>query len=161
MKKHWKYFKYLMRHKWYVYKECRRLGLSPWVGIVHDLSKFSAVEWVGYAEFYCGDWKDGEEYNGQSRAPQAIHDAYDLAWNHHMKANPHHWQYWIMYFGPGTEKVLPIPDRYRREMVADWRGAGQAMNAGKDDTPTWYKRNRHKIVLHPITRTWVDEQMNY
>lgn len=53
--------------------------------------------------------------------------------------------------------ALPMPDKYRREMLADWRGAGMAQ--GKPDTTAWYKENRDKIILHPETREWVEEEL--
>ena len=54
--------------------------------------------------------------------------------------------------------ALPMPDRYRREMLADWRGAGMAIN-GKDETAEWYVKNRENIILHPETRAWIEEQL--
>lgn len=57
----------------------------------------------------------------------------------------------------GSLKVLPMPDRYRREMLADWKGAGLAQ--GKPDTRAWYKANREKMLLHPETREWVERQL--
>lgn len=58
----------------------------------------------------------------------------------------------------GGQKVLPMPDRYRREMLADWRGAGRAQGFG-NDVSSWYAKNRDKMVLHPETRAWIDEQL--
>jgi hypothetical protein len=52
----------------------------------------------------------------------------------------------------------PMPDLYRREMLADWRGAGRAIN-GTDNTAQWYTANRDKMVLHPDTRAWVEDQL--
>lgn len=54
-------------------------------------------------------------------------------------------------------KALPMPDKYRREMVADWRGAGKAY--GNDDTKGWYMKNRANIILHPETRKWVELEL--
>lgn len=51
--------------------------------------------------------------------------------------------------------VLPMPDVYIREMVADWRGAGRAL--GKPDTVSWYKQNAKNMLLHPETRARVEE----
>lgn len=157
---HWAYLKYMLRHKWYVYQECRKLGLSRWAGIIHDLSRFTPTEWSAFAGFFYGDWKSGTEYRGESEAPPKLKRAYDYAWNHHMKANKHHWQYWLMMFDEGKVMSLPIPDRYRREMLADWNGAARSIPGGLP-TREWYAKNRHLIVLHPETRTWVDDQLNY
>lgn len=47
---------------------------------------------------------------------------------------------------------MPIADR--KEMLADWRGAGRAL--GKPDTKAWYLQNRDNMHLHPNTRAWVE-----
>ena len=48
--KHLKYLCYVLRHKWYVFIECCKLGI-PVRGLVHDLSKFRPSEWFPYANF--------------------------------------------------------------------------------------------------------------
>ncbi|MEW6726891.1 MAG: DUF5662 family protein [Bacillota bacterium] len=53
--------------------------------------------------------------------------------------------------------MLPMPDRYRKEMLADWHGAGKAQ--GKPDTKAWYLANKDKMLLHPETRDWVEAQL--
>lgn len=52
----------------------------------------------------------------------------------------------------------PMPDVYRREMLADWRGAGMAIT-GKDKTAEWYCKNRDKMKLHPETRKWIEDRL--
>ena len=52
---------------------------------------------------------------------------------------------------------LPMPDRYRREMLADWRGAGRAY--GNPDTRKWYEKHKHKIIIHAETRAWIESQL--
>lgn len=51
----------------------------------------------------------------------------------------------------------PMPDVYRREMLADWIGAGKAL--GKPNTWEWYEANKDKMKLHPDTRDWVERWM--
>lgn len=51
----------------------------------------------------------------------------------------------------------PMPDVYRREMLADWMGAGKAL--GKPLVWEWYEKNRDNMQLHPDTRAWVEEQL--
>lgn len=53
-------------------------------------------------------------------------------------------------------KVLPMPEKYAREMVADWSGAGRALGHGNDVVP-WYRKNKDKMQLHPDTRVLVEE----
>jgi len=182
----------LLRHKWFVFVECCRLGI-PWLGIIHDLSKFLSSEFIPYARNFYGDYPD-------------VKQAFDVAWLHHQKANKHHWQYWLLQYDNGEEwavtgfdfypseityqgrrigileddvakslytreaeifevvrllnlkpVALPMPDRYRREMLADWRGAGRAY--GNPDTKAWYLKNKGRIILHPETRRWLEDQI--
>lgn len=53
-----------------------------------------------------------------------------------------------------TPTAMPMPNRYRDEMLADWIGAGRAL--GKPDTRAWYHANRDKIILHPDTQAHFD-----
>lgn len=150
MRPHLLYLWYVLRHKWYVFIECCHFGL-PWAGLTHDLSKLTPAEWLPYVNFF---------YNHSS--VKSIRDeqqaAFDAAWNHHQKVNPHHWQYWVMLFDTGSQRVLPIPDRYRKEMIADWRGASRAIK-GTDNTVEWYLLNYDNMQLHAETRQWVNDTL--
>ena len=165
MKKHLNYLRYVLRHKWYVFLWCVHYGI-PFAGIVHDLSKFHSREWFPYVDkFYGGPWPEentagmkyylSDPWYGTQRWVDA---RFDAAWNHHQKRNPHHHQYWVLREDSGKVKCLPMPDRYRREMLADWNGAGEAIN-GKTDTRKWYLKNRANMLLHPDTRLWVERML--
>lgn len=58
-------------------------------------------------------------------------------------------------------EALPMPLRHAKEMLADWRGAGRAYV--KDWTPAqtgvWYQEHKDIMVLHPDTRSWIEEQL--
>lgn len=149
MRRHWAYLVYVLRHKWYVFWECVKLGVPLWVAALHDWDKFLPGEWLPYARtFYA--------LNG---AKQYVEDkAFAHAWNAHQKRNKHHWQFWLITWDRGETEALPMPDVYRREMLADWRGAGRAL--GKPDTRSWYLKNREAINLHPETREWIEKSLN-
>lgn len=49
-----------------------------------------------------------------------------------------------------------MPDRYVREMVADWASAGYCQN-GKLEVVEWYYDNKYGMTLHPQTRKRVEE----
>lgn len=152
MKKHWLYFKYVIRHKWYVLLAGLKLGVPIWGLIIHDWQKFTPVEWSPYVWSFYGPWSYKDR-------PQHVKDAFDLAWLHHQHQGPHHWQYWLLREDSSVvTKVLQMPDRYHREMLADWIGASKAIT-GKDNTNEWYLENRHKISLHDNTRKWVEEEL--
>lgn len=160
MKAHWLYLKYVLRHKWYVFLWCCRYGI-PFAGIVHDLSKFSPAEWSPYVDkFYGGPYPEANYGDMRNQLDDMytqpwVDRRFDEAWNHHQKANPHHWQYWVLLEDSGKVEPLDMPLRYRKEMLADWRGAGMAIK-GIDETDKWYKANRDKMQLHPATRKWIE-----
>jgi hypothetical protein len=138
-----KYAWYVIRHKWFVFTECCKLGI-PVQGTVHDLSKLLPDEFIPYMNYFYGNKNE---------------QAFDLAWNHHQKRNKHHHQYWVLREDSSKVKVMEMPMRYRKEMLADWRGAGKAQ--GKPDTKEWYIANRNKMVLGEETRKWIEEQLGY
>lgn len=148
MRRHWQYFRYIMRHKWFVFVAACKLGV-PWLGIIHDWSKFKPTEWFPYVERFYGHNNDVAE------AMQDI--SYQHAWNHHQKQNKHHWQYWRLVRDSGVMVLLPMPAKYRKELLADWRGAGRAL--GFPDTRAWYLKNRLSIQLHSETREWIEAQL--
>ena len=156
MKAHWQYLKYVLRHKWFVLQAGLDLKVPILSLILHDWTKFLPVEWGPYVQWFYGGWRQ-DHYSGESDAPIDLKIAYDMAWNHHMHRNSHHWQAWLMYFDDGDTKCLPMPDKHRREMLADWRGAGRAV--WKTDTKAWYLANRDKMKLHPETRQWIEDQL--
>lgn len=141
----------LIRHKWYVFLEACKLGI-PWLGIIHDWSKFRPSEFVAYAQYFYGGWRGDRD-----TWPPRILKALDIAWLHHQRRNKHHWQYWILIQDEDEDKVLEMPDRYMREMLADWRGAGRAY--GNPDTAGWYRDDKEKMQLHPMTRKWIEKQL--
>jgi len=144
-----RYLRKVFRHKWFVLLEAWRLGI-PWLGLIHDWSKLLPSELLPYARYFSG--------GDRTETMQA---AFDVAWLHHQHRNHHHWQRWLLTLdsarSDGKLLPLPMPDRYRREMLADWRGAGRAY--GNPDTRGWYLANRDKMQLHPDTRQWIERQL--
>lgn len=160
MKAHWQYLCYVLRHKRFVYREGRKLGVGRLQLLVHDFQKFLPAEWFPYVQTFYGC--DEKYYRDAARRGFVLRkpwgwgrDAFDRAWLHHQKlGGKHHWQYWLLSEDDGGTRALEMPDRYRREMLADWRGAGLAL--GKPDTAEWYAANRDRMVLHPDTRAWIE-----
>lgn len=147
--KYLKYLWYVIRHKWYVFVECCKLDI-PWLGIIHDWSKLALSELAPYVESFYGGWGDDR--------PQWVKDDFDLAWLYHQRRNKHHWQYWILVQDEDEDRILPMPDKYRREMLADWHGAGRAIT-GKKNTAEWYPKSKDKMQLHPETRAWIEKNL--
>jgi hypothetical protein len=222
---YWKYLKYVLKHKWFVFIECCKLGI-PLRGLLHDLSKLLPSEFMPYARYFYGkNWYKNKDWNGDRRnyipfkyTEDGIKEAFDLAWLKHQKRNPHHWQYWLLVMDSSSKeftiqehgqgypiylsrnnrhlaefdesilfkedkvvpnvcnsnaylyakeiqdrlnkspKILYMPMKYSLEMLADWKGAGMAIN-GKDDTKSWYLKNRDNIILHSSVKRWIDEKL--
>lgn len=220
MKRHIKYLSYVLRHKWYVFIECLKLGVPLWIAVFHDWDKFLPDEWFPYVDYFYGDkvavpnTQISDDITGKlvpkMEVPSDVARRFDLAWLFHQKRNRHHWQFWLLtpdkprpnfweqsHDGGMTDSIiasrkgeavaivydvsitwhkpnmqlvhqlvgdlantpiaLEMPDVYRREMLADWRGAGLAL--GKPDTRAWYNANKDNMVLHPVTRAWIESHI--
>jgi hypothetical protein len=147
MKRYWNYFKYLIRHKWFVLIAGRVVGVAWWRLLLHDWTKFLPSEWFPYSRtFYA---PDGSKIYQET-------PAFARAWNAHQKRNKHHWQYWVLLWDRGEITCLEMPAVYWREMLADWLGAGRAIK-GVWGAKFWYEANKDKIQLHPKTRQQIEK----
>lgn len=157
--KYLKYFWYVIRHKWFVFYECTRLGIT-WLGLIHDWSKFRPSEFIPYARHFYGsggDIKKGRDETGYYKPTDTGDAAFDFAWLLHQKRNRHHWQWWVLPQDKGGglyTKRLRMPDKYVLEMFADWCGAGRAQ--GTPNVKAWYEKHKDKLQLHPISRSLVE-----
>lgn len=152
---HWKYFLYLLRHKWYVCVACFKVKLY-WQGIIHDWTKIRPCEWFPYVDHFYGKC-------------QQVDIKYDEAWLHHIHNNRHHHEHWIIPSqGVADEKngmfkphnaVLPMPHRYVLEMICDWWGAGKAQGVN-DTTLDWYRKNRYNMILHSDSRELLERLLD-
>jgi hypothetical protein len=164
MRAHLAYLKYVLRHKYFVFRGCLLLGVPLHQAIIHDLSKFAPAEWGAYVRKFYGyrPTEDDERRTAMMgiaiRTRAQIDADFDAAWNHHQKRNPHHWQYWLLITDQDEPRLraLPIPQRFTLEMVADWYGAGMAIS-GANDVEPWYLKNKDKIVLEDGTRVRVEQ----
>lgn len=102
------------------------------------MSKLSWLELNGYVRYIFVD-KDK--------------DKFQLVWNHHLKNNKHHPEYWIIPNKKDGHKmeVLDMPEKYVREMVADWHGAGMAY-VGHDDVTEWFEGNHKRFNFSDKTK---------
>ena len=159
-----KYLRQVLRHKWFVFIEAYKLGV-PWLGLIHDASKFTLRELLPYARYFYGVYPDCPNvcrrcpsYTG--RTLQSVEREFNVAWNHHQKHNKHHWQFWVLINDSSDPQVqaLPMPERYIREMVADWSGAGKAY--GNPNTVDWYYQSKDKQIMHPATRLCIEHLLH-
>lgn len=157
MRAHLEYLRYVLRHKWFVFVESCRLGI-PWRGLVHDLSKFLPDEWCPYVRFFYGRHaRPRRDATGYYKPTDTGDPAFDRAWLAHQHRNSHHWQHWILPLDEGGTGVIEMPEAVRREMLADWRGAGRAQRT--PDSARWYQAHKHQMRLGPRTREWIERQL--
>lgn len=167
MEAHWKYFKYVMRHKWFVFWAGVSIGAPIWRLIIHDWSKFLPSEWFPYVDFFYTDKPQNDfwlskklGYSCYELTPFGllVRDKFDIAWNHHQKRNDHHWQHWVLIQDDGEIINMPMTESAMLEMIADWVGAGKAL---KSDKPVWvwYEGNKEKIRLRSETRKCVEQKL--
>lgn len=140
----------IITHKHYVFLASIEAGI-PFRGLVHDLSKFSIIEFFNSAKYYSGN-----------RSPidnEKDVKGYSYAWLHHRGRNPHHWEYWIDNLSSGGE-ALKIPITYVKEMICDWIGAGKAYDFENWGYNTPFNRFNHlynsgKIKIHIDTYKYI------
>lgn len=151
MKPHLKYMSYVIRHKYFVLRAGMWTGAPLWRLLIHDWSKFTPAEWGPYVrQFYDKDKK--------------VKGDFERAWLHHVHRNPHHWNHWVL---PGDSaymdkpgRVVRMPDKLVREMVADWCSAGRVIT-GDWEIFEWYGKNKDKIQLHPESRVLVEHLLDH
>ena len=158
-----RYLKYLIVHKWYVFVECVKRGIG-WQGLVHDLSKFRPDEFIPYMRYFYGVYPTRAEAHiqypyGDVLNREQVDADFDLAWLKHQHRNPHHPQYWVLREDEGKTNILDMPMKYRVEMLCDWIGAGKAL--GKPDILAWYAAKGKNHPLNPNTREWIEAQLRY
>lgn len=150
----YKYLETLLDHIEYVCEAGLAIGLDRDQCIQHDSSKFNNMEFYSYAKQFQGD---GDE------------EFFPYAWLDHIHRNEHHWEYWIFPDGynytrkgetvpsPSIEEgVVIMPEKYVKEMVADWLGASMAYT-GSWDMTDWLEKNLPKIRLHSISVGYLKE----
>jgi hypothetical protein len=140
MKRYWLHFKTITLHKWYVLKECFRVGLY-YQGIVHDLSKYSPLEFFTSARYF----------QGVSSPVNAEKDklGYSISWLNHKAKNKHNWHYWTD-VEKGELIAVPMPEKYILEMACDFVGASKAYNKEKFTTLTpieYYDKNKKEMIM--------------
>ena len=152
---HLRYLFYVLRHKWYVFVAGLRLGLGLWQLLIHDYSKFGRAEWGPYVRYFYNvqGMPVGRRDSTGAYTPSEK-EAFAVAWLHHLHTNPHHWEWWVARSKVGEPRPIRMPMKFVREMVADWKGAGQAQ--GMPDTQAWYAANSRFMMLHPDTRKDVE-----
>lgn len=114
----------------------------------HDASKYEEAEFEPYCNYF---------YPTEDCPKDEV--AFDRAWLHHQKVNPHHWQYWVL-IRDGGELVpmdMPIPEIVN--MCCDWHSFS-AKNP-KSTAAAWYDKNQDKMMLSENTTEVVTFLLQY
>lgn len=136
-----KYIWATTKHKWFVLQSGVKFHVPIWQLLVHDLSKYTPNELPRY----------GRQFFGMADDPEG----FARAWLHHQNHNPHHWEFWIprtTHFkgadaGTIANEPMEMPERYIREMCADWLGASR----GYEGT---YPESLRKLEMVPEEFRW-------
>lgn len=152
--KAWRHFKTITGHKILVMENCFRVGLFR-QGLMHDLSKYSPVEFGTGVKYYQG--------NRSPNAAEREEKGYSEAWLHHKGRNKHHYEYWIDYGLDGTNRMvgMKMPVKYVVEMFLDRIAASKIYRgaAYRDCDPLDYflKGGRENYVMHPQTKELLEQ----
>ena len=138
------------KHRAIVFYLSCKAGI-PWRGFVHDLSKYSPIEFFESVKYYNGKHspiRDCKQEKG-----------YSEAWLHHKGRNKHHFEYWYDYAGPVKTPVIPY--KYAVESICDCMAAG-IVYSGKDWTKStqydyWTKSvESGKIIVNEKTKNFYE-----
>lgn len=132
------------KHRFYVFILCCKAGF-PFRGLVHDLSKYSFVEFFEGVKYYT----DGKKSPILSAKRT---DGYSKAWLHHKGRNKHHSEYWFDYAAPLKAPVIPF--KYCVEMICDRIAACKIYEGKKYTTMSpyyyWNKTRDNEILNRHI-----------
>ena len=131
----------VMKHKWVVFKLAVKAGI-PYRGLVHDLSKFSPIEF----------WESVKYYQGNRSPIMACKEdkGYSKAWLHHKGRNKHHYEYW--HDGTAKDSTPIMPYKYVVEMICDTMAAGIVYNGKKWTNHTqldYWNKNKETAKINP------------
>ena len=142
-------------HRKWVRHYCFKAGI-PIQGILHDLSKYSPIEF----------WESVKYYQGNRSPIEACKEknGWSAAWLHHKGKNKHHYEYWQDNFDNGGEPLL-MPYRYALEMLCDYLGAGHAYSGNSftiaDELEWWKAKSSKPLAMHPANKIFITLALNY
>ena len=137
----------VIRHKNKVLVHCAKCGIL-WRGLMHDMSKFSPIEFFESARYYQGNYSPivaCRRERGRS-----------LAWLHHKGRNRHHIEYWL---DPECKEPPMMPYKFAVECVCDKLAATKTYR-GRDYKPedalAHWERSGKKVDGNPRTMKFVE-----
>ena len=107
MKKFFKHLHLINKHRFYVLIHCAKCGIF-FRGLVHDLSKYSPVEFWESVKYFNGEHSPIEDCRKEN--------GYSMAWLNHKGRNRHHFEYWYDHYC-NTQPIIPY--KYLIECICD------------------------------------------
>ena len=139
-KKFWGHLHTVNSHRLKVFRLCCKVGI-PIQGLLHDLSKYSRIEFWEGVKYYQGDYSPIHNCKKEN--------GYSEAWLHHKGRNKHHYEYWYDY--ESTNETPPMPFKYFLEMICDTLSAGMTYQ-GKDWTKeyqlSYWTRTKERVRMN-------------
>ncbi|MDO4555065.1 MAG: DUF5662 family protein [Lachnospiraceae bacterium] len=147
------HFTTITQHKLLVMKGCFQIGLYK-QGLLHDMSKYSPVEFLSGVKYYQGFRSPINEEKEQI--------GYSLGWLHHKGKNKHHFEYWTdLSPVPGEGMIgVKMPRRYLAEMFIDRVSAGKIYKKEEFTTGSpleYFLNGKQHCVMHPDTSDMLEK----
>lgn len=116
----------------------------------HDESKYDVAEYDAYDKYFYGN----------NRSAKVMND-FRRAWLHHIHANPHHWQYWVLVNDDPEEGTiaLEMDHKYVIEMICDWWSFSWK-TGNLYEIFDWYEKHKEHMILHKNTRKLVEDVLS-
>ena len=143
----------ITKHRHLVMYHCFKAGI-PVQGLLHDLSKYSPVEFLTGVRYYQGGTRSPNV--GERNAK-----GYSAAWLHHKGRNKHHYEYWFDN-SRASDRLIPVdmPTKYIIEMFCD-RVAACKVYKGKDyydgSSVDYYNLHDYRVEMGPHTREVLED----
>ena len=155
MNKFWGHFKTITTHKLKVMGLCFKLGLYK-RGLLHDLSKYSPVEFLAGVKYYQG-------YRSPiDREKEVL--GYSKGWLHHKGCNRHHWEYWLDFDANKQLVGMPMPKVFIAEMFCDRVAASMIYkkeNYHDGSALEYFLGGQHYIIMHKDTKETIHRWLSY
>lgn len=147
------HLKTINHHKRLVMRHCFRVGLYR-QGLLHDLSKYSPVEFSAGAKYFQGNRSPNEI--------ERLEKGFSAAWLHHKGRNRHHLEYWLDYNPEDEYRIggMRMPVNYVVEMFCDRMAASKTYRKDaytNSDPYHYYLHSRDNYLLHPESRKLLEK----
>ena len=133
----------ISRHKFWVGYYCFKVGLFK-QGILHDLSKYSPIEFCSGVRFYQGNRSPID------KEKEVLGISY--GWLHHLGHNAHHWEHFVYLDRSNMQlRAYRMPDRYVLESICDRMAACriyQGKNYDKASALNYFLNGKDQYFMH-------------